>query len=141
MHGFFEHQYLRYKKKHISNLVALARIDDDLHDAEIDFIYKVGRKYGLKDKQITQILNSEEKMATNIPEGHEERIKQLFDLVDMMLADGIVEAVEREFCNDIAQKYGFGPGVVQKIMEYIQKYQYPREDWEHFLEEVKQHSL
>ena len=141
MKGFFEHEYLSFKKSHLNNLMALARIDDHLHDAEIDFIYKVGRKYGLKDKQITVILNSSEVLKPEIPPSHEEKLAQLFDLVGMMLADGIVEAVELEFCNEVAKKFGFSDEITERLIDYIRKYQYPRDNWKAFLEEAKQYVL
>lgn len=137
MKGFFEHQYLSFKKNHISNLIALAQIDDELHDAEIDFIYKVGRKYGLKDKHITNILSGKDVIKSEIPAGHSDKINQLFDLVGMMLADGIIEPVEIEFVNSVAKKFGFTNEIVNQLIEYITKNQYPREDWDNFLEEGK----
>lgn len=137
MKGFFEHQYLSFKKNHITNLVALAQIDDELHDAEIDFIYKVGRKYGLKDKHITTILNGERPLKVEIPSQHTDKIGQLFDLVGMMLADGIIEPVELEFVNGVAKRFGYSNGITSKLIEYLEKYQYPREDWSEFVEEMK----
>lgn len=141
MKGFFEHQYLSFKKNHITNLVALAQIDDELHDAEIDFIYKVGRKYGLKDKHITTILNGEKPFKVKIPTQHSDKVSQLFDLVGMMLADGIIEPVELEFVNGVAQRFGYSHGITTKLIEYLEKYQYPREDWSEFLEDMKHFQL
>lgn len=141
MKGFFEHQYLSFKKNHITNLVALAQIDDELHDAEIDFIYKVGRKYGLKDKHITTILNGEKPLKVEIPSQHSDKISQLFDLVGMMLADGIIEPVELEFVNGVATRFGYTLGITPKLIKYMEKHQYPREDWKEFLEELKQFQI
>ncbi len=141
MRGFFEHQYLSFKKNHIANLVALAQIDDELHDAEIDFIYKVGRKYGLKDRHITNILNGKETIKAEIPSEHAQKVNQLFDLVGMMLADGIIEPVEIEFVNGVAKKFGFAVEIIDRLIDYTSKNQYPREDWDAFVEVVKQHAI
>lgn len=141
MKGFFEHQYLSFKKSHLSNLVALAKIDDHIDDTERNFIYKVGRRYGLKDRQIAAILDNKEQLVPIIPTTHEGKISQLFDLVGMMLADGIVEVVELEFCDEVAQNFGFTHEIIHKLIDYIQKYQYPQEDWGNFLEEAKQYVL
>lgn len=141
MKGFFEHQYLSFKKGHLRNLVALAKIDDNLHEAELDFIYKAGRSYGLKERQITAILQEPTEQAPAIPTSHEGKISQLYDLVGMMLADGVVESRELEFCDDIASKFGFTHEIVHKIITYIQKYQYPQEDWDDFLKETEQYVI
>ncbi len=140
MRGFFEHQYLSFKKNHIANLVALAQIDDELHDAEIDFIYKVGRKYGLKDRHITNILSGKEAIKAEIPSEHSHKINQLFDLVGMMLADGIIEPVEMEFVKGVAKKFGFSEEIIDPLIQYISKHQYPRENWNAFVEEAKQYT-
>ena len=139
MKGFFEHQYLSFKKTHITNLVALAQIDDELHDAEIDFIYKVGRKHGLKVRHITNILNGKESIKAELPVEHADKVSQLFDLVGMMLADGMIEPVELEFVNGVAKRFGFEPGITNRLIDYVEKHQYPREDWSSFLEEMKQY--
>ena len=60
MIGFFEYQYLKFKKNHLRNLVALAKIDGHVDDTEIEFLYEIGKKYGLKEKQISEVLASEE---------------------------------------------------------------------------------
>ena len=52
MMGFFEHQYLSYKKNHIKNLLALAKADGHMHPKEEAFLYKIGERYGLKDRQV-----------------------------------------------------------------------------------------
>lgn len=141
MQGFFEHQYLSFKKGHLRNLVALAMIDEDMHEAELAFIYKAGKQYGLKEKQIERILQEEAPAQPLMPSSHEGKINLLFDLVKMMLADGIVESRELEFCDDIARKFGFTHEIVHKIIDYIQRNPYPLENWDKFLEETEQYVI
>ena len=52
MIGFFEYQYLKFKKNHLKNLVALASVDGHIHEDEIAYLYKIGDKYQLKPQQI-----------------------------------------------------------------------------------------
>ena len=137
MKGFFEHQYLSFKKNHLSNLIALARVDDNFADAEIDFIYKLGKKYGLKERHITALLNNQDEIKLVIPEAHETKINQLFDLVGMMLADGVAEPVELEFCEGVANRFGLSKEVISALTTYYRKYAYPQEDWRDFVEETK----
>jgi len=44
MHGFFEHQYLSYKKSHIKNLLALAKADGHVHAKEQKMLLKIGKR-------------------------------------------------------------------------------------------------
>ena len=41
MNGFFEHQYLSYKKNHIKNLLALAKADGFVHAKEQKMLFKI----------------------------------------------------------------------------------------------------
>ena len=41
--GFFEHQYLRYKKNHIKNLLALAKVDGHMHEKEVALLFKIAK--------------------------------------------------------------------------------------------------
>jgi hypothetical protein len=52
MIGFFEHQYLSYKKNHIKNLLALSKADGHMHEKEVDMLFKIGKRYGLKGKSM-----------------------------------------------------------------------------------------
>jgi uncharacterized tellurite resistance protein B-like protein len=60
MIGFFEHQYLSYKKNHIKNLLALAKVDGHMHETEEALLYKIGKRYGLKDRQVKELVDSNE---------------------------------------------------------------------------------
>ena len=61
MIGFFENQYLSYKKDHIKSLMALAKADGFVHEKERGVIFKIGKRYGLKERQIKTIMESNEK--------------------------------------------------------------------------------
>lgn len=134
MKGFFEHEYLHYKKSHLKNLVALARADDHLHDAEIDFLYKIGGKYGLKKKHITKILDEQDNLVPEIPSDYDSRLDQLHDLVSMMLADGVVELVELEFCDDMAKKLGFRTELIHQLIDFIKSGRKSAGEWKQFKE-------
>ena len=78
MIGFFEHQFLSYKKKHVKNLLALANADGHLHEKEMELLYKLGEKYGLKQRQVKGILDSKKELELYIPDSDDEKMDQLF---------------------------------------------------------------
>lgn len=113
MIGFFEHQYLSYKKNHLRNLIALAKADGNLHEDEEKMLYKMGEKYGLKDRQIASLIRSNKSIELTIPENHDQKMNQLFDLVLMVYADGVVEESEIEFCQELMIQFGFRKEIVK----------------------------
>ena len=117
MIGFFEHQYLSFKKNHLRNLIALAKADGNLHSEEEKMIYKLGEKYGLKDRQVASLLRSNKALELYIPEADEEKMDQLYDVVMMVYADGVVEDSEVEFCEDMVSQFGYKKEIVSWLIE------------------------
>ena len=107
MIGFFEHQYLSFKKTHLRNLIALAKSDGHLHLEEEKMLYKMGEKYGLKDRQIAKLIQSDEPLELKIPKDHGPKMDQLYDLVQMVYADGVVEDSEITFCEELMPQFQF----------------------------------
>lgn len=112
MMGFFEHQYLSYKKSHIKNLLALANVDGHMHEKEVELLFKIGKGYGLKRRQIQELIDSDEKFDLVVPNNHNDKMNLLYDLILMMYADEIVDADEVKFCEEAAEQFGFKIEVV-----------------------------
>ena len=54
-----------------------------------------------------------------VPSNDSERFDQIYDLVEMMLADGIIDDSEMDFCIDMAEKLGFRKAVVGVLVRKI----------------------
>ena len=142
MIGFFEYQYLKYKKEHLKNLLALAKSDGHLDDTEIEFLYVIGKRYGLKERQIQVILASEEEHKIKIPDGYAQRVGQLYDIVGMMMADNIIEQNEMDFCEQMCRQMQLDKRVIQDmVLIYERGGVQDFEEWEDFVEKWKKHQL
>lgn len=131
MIGFFEHQYLSYKKNHLRNVIALAKADGELHASEEKMLYKMGEKYGLKDRQIASLIRSNKSVQVTIPDSHDQKMNQLYDLVLMVYADGIVEKSEVTFCEELMVQFGFKKEIVEWMIEMFKHGNPPTpESWE-----------
>lgn len=119
MIGFFEHQYLSYKKDHIRNLLALAKADGHFHEKEQKMLMKIGKRYGLKDRQITTLMDSKEKFEVVVPNNHNDKMNLLYDLMLMVYADGVVEKKEIAFCEDVVKKFGMKKEVVKWLIDEV----------------------
>lgn len=119
MIGFFENQYLSYKKDHIKNLLALAKADGHVHEKEEAVIYKIGKRYGLKERQVKAILDSDEKFTVNVPNNHHDKMNVLYDLMLIVFADGVVEKKEVAFCEDVAKQFSLKKEVVKWLLTEV----------------------
>ncbi|HET9486927.1 MAG TPA: hypothetical protein VFO54_05815 [Chryseosolibacter sp.] len=132
MIGFFEHQYLSYKKNHIRNLLALARADGDLDPKEEKLLFKIGRRYGLKDRQIKSILETGEPHELTIPDNHDDKMNLIYDLLLMIYADEKVVKDEVSFLEDAVKTFGMKSEMVIWLMDVFEKKGTPPppDEWE-----------
>ncbi|RAW01450.1 tellurite resistance TerB family protein [Pseudochryseolinea flava] len=138
MIGFFEHQYLSYKKNHIRNLLALAKVDGHMHEKEEKLLYRIGKRYGLKDRQVKLLIDSDEKYEVIVPDNHNDKMNLLYDLVLMVYADDVVDDHEIEFCEEAVKQFGMKKGLVNWLLsEFERGTPPPPEEWD----EIKAEAL
>lgn len=131
MIGFFEHQYLSYKKNHIKSLLALAKVDGHMHEKELELLFKIGKRYGLKDRQIQELVDSNEAYSINIPDNHNDKMDLLYDLILMVHADEVIDKHEVIFCEDVVNEFGMRRELVQWMLDsFKQGIPLTPEEWE-----------
>lgn len=119
MFGFFENEQAKKIKGHLCNLAALAKADGNIDDREMNFIITVGKKNGLSGPAVRKLVADQTNGESDIPNNDSERFDQIFDLVDMMLADGVVDETEMDFCIMMAEKLGFRKAIVGVLVRKI----------------------
>ncbi|HEY4653347.1 MAG TPA: TerB family tellurite resistance protein [Cyclobacteriaceae bacterium] len=138
MIGFFEHQYLSYKRNHIKNLLALAKADGNIHEKEVQLLFKIGKRYGLKKRQVQELIDSNEKFSIVVPDNHHDKMNVLYDLILMVYADDVIDAHEIGFCEEVVERFGMKKHLVQWLLsEFDRGTPPPPDEWEAIVEEAK----
>ncbi len=119
MFGFFENDQAKKIKGHLQNLAALAKADGHIDEREMSFILAVGKKNGLDSAAVKSLISGASGMSGELPANDSERFDQIYDLVDMMLADGVVDENEMDFCIVMAEKLGFRKAIVGVLVRKI----------------------
>ncbi len=119
MFSIFESEETKRLKTHIINLGTLAKIDGHLDSAEMEHIISIGERKGMRPQEVKNLLSSCENIKMTMPNNDLDRFDQIYDLVEMMLADGIVDDSEMDFCIEIATKMGFRKSVVGILIKKI----------------------
>jgi uncharacterized tellurite resistance protein B-like protein len=119
MFGFFESEEVKKLKSHIVNLGALAKADGHMDPQEMDFIIEIGQRHGMKKSDVKNLLSNMNDVKPQMPTNDSERFDQICDLVEMMLADGIVDESEMEFCISMAARLGFKKAIVGVLVRKI----------------------
>ena len=119
MFGFFENEQAKKIKGHLLNLAALAKADGHIDAREMAFITAVGKKNGISAADVQALVSGAKGTSSDLPTTDGERFDQIYDLVEMMLADGIVDDNEMDFCIDMATKLGFRKAIVGVLVRKI----------------------
>ena len=119
MFGFFENEQAKKIKSHLLNLAALAKADGHIDAREMNFILAVGKKNGISTSEVQALVSGSKGGNSDLPTTDSDRFDQIFDLVDMMLADGIVDENEMDFCIMMAEKLGFRKAIVGVLVRKI----------------------
>ncbi|MFL5731394.1 MAG: hypothetical protein ACJ75J_18035 [Cytophagaceae bacterium] len=106
-------------KSHIANLVAIAQSDGNFSTAEKRLIFDIGKKNGLSTEKIKDIIKSEDPIKFKIPKTDSDRFDRVFDLVQMLLADGLKTEDELVVCFELAEKLGFRKAICGVLVRKI----------------------
>lgn len=116
----FETKKTKNLKSHLANLVAIANSDGDFSVAEKRLIFDIGVKNGLSIDEVKKIIKSDSKsIEFKVPDNDSDRFDELYDLVSMMLADGVCSEDEMSNCIELAEKLGFRKAITGVLVRRI----------------------
>ncbi|HYG39293.1 MAG TPA: hypothetical protein VD908_11765 [Cytophagales bacterium] len=141
MTGFFEYEYLKFKKDHLKNLVALANSEGKMSEEEFKYLYKVGERYELKPKHIDSILAKKEEIAPAIPTAHKARVNQLYDFIQTMFLNGISTDKDIEYLKKLVVTFGFKEEFTDSLIKFYNERPHFDEEWDAFQNDSKKFNL
>lgn len=107
-------------KEQLSILVHLAMVDKYIADAEIKLVHHLGALHGMSREDIEGIVESPSPIPEEFDDYDEvEKFEYLFSIVQLMKVDGKVFQSEIAFCEKIAMKLGYLPGVITDLSAYV----------------------
>jgi uncharacterized tellurite resistance protein B-like protein len=136
MTTFFEHQRTSFKRNYLRTLITLAALDGTLDEVEKTLLQKIGLKRGLKEWQITQLLQESTPANTFLPESLSNRMEMLYDLMQIIHADSHVNTVEIEFMASMIEAFKLRPELIGQLMELFRNGVPPAAEWREFAEFV-----
>jgi uncharacterized tellurite resistance protein B-like protein len=141
MTTFFEHQKTSFKRSYLTNLISLASSDGNLDDMERDLIVKIGRKRGLKDWQIQELLDDRSNKEIFLPESISNRMEMLYDLMQIVYADNSVTPHEVKYVTNIVHELKLRTEIVDQLVVMFAQGTPPHAEWREFVEFVNQDIL
>jgi uncharacterized tellurite resistance protein B-like protein len=136
MTSFFEHQRTSFKRNYIRNLIALASSDGDLDQEETILIQIIGQRRGLKEWQIAELLQEKQKHEFFVPDTIGNRMNLLYDLMQIVYADGKVTKHEITFVSNIIKALKLENETVQDLLDLFESNTPSPSEWNEFMESV-----
>lgn len=112
----FDHQSKKQDKEHFMNLIQVALADGIVDPKESEMLHRLGKKMDFTDSEIEALIEMSRKEAYNPPYEFQKRFEQLYEIVRMVLADGVIDKNEMRLANIYATKLGFSEGEIPSLM-------------------------
>lgn len=109
----------RIRKDHYIHLVQVAELDGKLDKGEMELLHKAGRRFGLTDVEIDELIDREKDFHYVPPVSLAEKFDELYNMGLMALYDGEVSALEERMLRKYAIAAGFNDDQVEGVIKII----------------------
>ena len=117
--SWFESRSVREKKTAVKNVIAVMLADGRIDPSEMKFLAIVCKRVGISERDLKDILDNPQSITFTPADSLDERMKQLLDIVLMMLADGHIDERELDLCISIGRLLGFQPSAITRTVEAV----------------------
>jgi len=104
---------------HLIHLYQLAKIDNRFVKEEKRYLYSLGRKNDVYEKEVDKIIEEASEIDFHEPETIQEKVIFLYEYIQMMLADNKLDEREAQMCAIIAERMGLDRGLVGSMTNSI----------------------
>jgi hypothetical protein len=116
---FITHNGKRISREHFVHLVQVSKSDGKINPSELELLHKEGRKFGLTDPEIDKLIQHEIKNNYDPPYSLQDKFDQMYNIVEMVLADDIITEGERKLINRYAIEAGFTDKTIPKLVDLL----------------------
>lgn len=100
-------------------LVHLSNADNEFAKEELKYIIEIGINNGLNRKEVEELLSNPGEFPDLNNLDSKERLSYLINMIQVIKVDGKVRRSEIDFCEKVALKLGYLPGVVSKMSQHV----------------------
>lgn len=125
-------------KSHFLNLYSLALADNEVDTSELEVLFQIGNEHGVSKEEIEKLLLNPDLVETSIPNDTLTKVQHLYDFVQIILADGVVDDREKAALKRFCQNFGFEEQHIPNIMEFLIEEGKKGTEKEAIIEQVKQ---
>lgn len=116
---FFDHHGKKIDKAHFIHLIHVAKADGTVEEAELQFLHRIGRRFGFTDAEIDKLIASDDKEIYTAPYELQKKFDQMYDIAIMILADGVVTESEKLMAKRFAVSAGFQDDEIDNLINLL----------------------
>ena len=109
----------RIRKEHYIQLVQVAKSDGKILKAELVLLHREGKKFGLTDPEIDNLLKLKDPHQYNPPYSLRDKFEELYEIAEMILADNVITENEKKMINRYAIAAGFSDNEISKLIPLL----------------------
>lgn len=119
MLNYFDHHDKKASKEHFLHLIQVANADGVIDRKESELLHRVGKRLGFTDPEIDELIQKHDSKIYTPPYELEERFHQLYDVVAMAMADGVLFTNEINMIKRLAIASSFSDADTEKLLNLI----------------------
>ncbi|RPH32992.1 MAG: TerB family tellurite resistance protein [Bacteroidales bacterium] len=119
MLNYFDHHDKKVSKEHFLHLIQVANADGVIDRKESELLYRVGKRLGFTDPEISALIEKRDSKTYNPPYSLEERFHQLYDVVAMAMADGVMFTNEINMIKRLAIASSFSDADTERLINLL----------------------
>jgi uncharacterized tellurite resistance protein B-like protein len=116
---YFDHPQKKQNMEYFVHLVRIAKADDIVANSELELLHRIGRQLGFTDPEIDNLIETTGKSDYIAPYELSKRFDQVYEIVKMTLADGIIDKNEMRLAGSFALKSGFTENEIPNLLALL----------------------
>ena len=117
--NYFDHHDKKSSKEHFLHLIQVAKSDGVVDKSESEMLHRMGKHLGFTDPEIDDLLKSKDLKINTPPYELEKRFNQLYDVVAMALADGVLYSNEINMIKRLAVASDFNDADTERVVNLL----------------------
>ena len=135
------HSVKKQNIEYFIHLIRVAKADDVITDSEKELLSRLGKKLGLIEEEINRLVETTSKSNYIPPYEFSKRFEQVYDIIKMTLADGVVEKNAMRLASNFASKSGFNENEIPRLLVLLISGIRQGKDEEDLFEEYKKERI
>lgn len=109
----------RVNKQAFVHLVQISKSDGKIQKDEMELLHREGKKFGLTDPEIDNLIKTESEHYYHAPYSLEDKFEHLYNMAEMILADDVVKEKEKRMIKKFAIEVGLKDSKIDSLLEIL----------------------